>query len=202
MRILWTVPCKRFCATLAMLLCASLLLCGTTAAQKDKKKKKEASTSETKAPSPLPDEQQIEFDISEMLGGWQTGDVERMHKHYADDVSVVSGAWEPPVYGWANYLTSYQRLRARMEGVRKDRQNTLVRVNGNFAWACFQWDFEARVDGQQMMARGQSTLVFEKRSGAWLIVHDHTSLVQMQSGPAAAPASATPPPAGAKPPSR
>src|SRR5713226_10342819 len=49
----------------------------------------------------LPDDQAIDLAISEMLAAWQMGDVEMLHKYYADDVTVVSGAWEPPLLGWA-----------------------------------------------------------------------------------------------------
>jgi hypothetical protein len=34
------------------------------------------------------------------------------------------------------------------------------------------------VDGQASAAQGQTTLVFEKQNGHWLIAHNHTSLVQ------------------------
>jgi uncharacterized protein (TIGR02246 family) len=179
------------------LVCVSLLCANAAPAaeQKEKKKKKDASAASSVSTAPrLPDEQAIEIAISEMLAAWQIGDTDRLHQYYADDVSVVSGAWEPPVTGWTNFLASYQKLRARVQEVRKDRENTLVRVYGSFAWACFQWDFSATVDGQAMMAHGQTTLVFEKRSDRWLIVHDHTSIVQtMQSPlPAGTPASAPP----------
>src|SRR5437899_3977272 len=59
-----------------------------------------------------------------MLGAWQIGDVEMLHKYYADDVTVVSGAWEPPLVGWANYLRAYQSQRERMTAGRLDRNNT------------------------------------------------------------------------------
>ena len=37
--------------------------------------------------------------ISEMLGAWQVGDVDKLHKDYADDVTVVNGAYAPPDRG-------------------------------------------------------------------------------------------------------
>ncbi len=47
---------------------------------------------------PAGDEQQIDYTISEMLGAWQLGDIDKLHKDYADDVSVVNGIWAPPVF--------------------------------------------------------------------------------------------------------
>jgi ketosteroid isomerase-like protein len=171
---------------------AILLAMSSPAAQKDKKKKKDAPVSDGQPIIPMTDEQQIDYMISGMLGAWQMGDVDRLHQSYADDVTLVNGTWAPPIIGWANYVASYKQQRAQMQQVRMDRSNTYIKVDGLLAWACYQWDFQASVDGQQSVAQGQTTLVLEKRNAKWLIVHNHTSLVpaaQPQSPPAATPAS-------------
>jgi ketosteroid isomerase-like protein len=176
---------RAFCFSLCFFL--SLTLASTACAQK-KKKKDDNSTPPPAAAQP-PDDQKIDVAIGEMLGAWQLGDIEKLHAHYADDVDVVNGMWAAPVVGWPNYLTSYQSQRARSQQVRLDRSNTLIRItpDGNTAWACYQWEFTAVVDGTPVSAFGHTTLVFEKRNGAWLIVHNHTSLVQAsQPGPPAA----------------
>jgi ketosteroid isomerase-like protein len=164
-----------------MLLTAFALLLASVspavAQQKDKKKKKDAAADSGGPIIPLTDEQQIDYMISEMLGAWQLGDIERLHRAYADDVVVVSGAYAPPVIGWNDYLASYQLQKARMQQVRMDRMNTFIKVEGTVGWACYQWDFAATVDGQPSSAQGQTTLILEKRSNHWVIVHNHTSLV-------------------------
>src|ERR1700752_5209763 len=167
---------------------ATLILCASSshAQQKDKKKKKDAPTVDNSSANPivpLTDEQQIDYMISEVLGAWQIGDSARMHKNYSDDVSVVNGGWAPPILGWANYEALYKLQRSRMQQVRMDRGNTYIKVNGNTAWACFQWDFAALIDGVQSGARGQTTYVFLKRDNRWLIAHDHTSVVQTLQPP-------------------
>ena len=91
---------------------------------------------------------------------------------------VVNGIWAPPVFTWTNYLGVFQVQHNRMQQVRMDRSNTFIKLNGNFAWACYQWDFSAVVDGQPSAARGQTTLILEKRNDHWVIVHNHTSLAQ------------------------
>ena len=182
----------------------SLLLCGTVmlvavapaSAQKDKKKKNEAPAPTTSNTSviPMSDEQQIDYMISTMLGAWQIGDVDKLHQAYADDVTIVNGAWAPPVIGWTNFLALYQQQRARMQQVRLDRTNTLLKVDGTVAWACYQWEFTGTVDGQPTRSLGQTTLVVEKRNGRWVIAHNHTSLVpSTPATPGNAPP-ATPPP--------
>jgi len=185
-----------FLAAVLCVACASL----AGAQQKDKKKKKDAPSTDATPMIPMSDEAQIDYMISEMLGAWQVGDIDKLHKDYADDVSVVNGAWGPPVIGWANFLAAYRQQRALMQQVRVDRSNTYFKVSGGFAWACYQWDFSATVDGQPSAARGQTTLVMEKRNNRWVIVHNHTSLVQ--TGQPAPPASAPPaaPPQTSSPP--
>ena len=140
---------------------------------------------------PVAENHVVDLQISRMLGAWQIGDAQEMHKLYADDVVVVSGAWEPPIYTWANYLPAYQSQHARMSSVRVDRSNTVVRIKDNSAWATYQWELSAYVEGNKIAARGDTTLVFEKRDGVWLIVLNHTS-VTPDAVPAPAQKSGTP----------
>jgi ketosteroid isomerase-like protein len=179
-----------------LFLVLSLAMASSAAAQK---KKKGTDDSQPVPPPSVvasaPDQQKIDYVIGEFLGAWQLGDIEKMHKNVADDVSVVAGTWTPPAVGWTNYVTAYDTQRIRMQQVRLDRSNTLIRIapSATFAWACYQWDFSAVVDGVPMAAQGQTTLIFEKKDGNWVIVHNHTSLVQASQP--ASPASAAPQPA-------
>jgi ketosteroid isomerase-like protein len=189
---------RHFQNTLLLLAGMALLSLAASpaAAQNDKKKKKkpEPVTDTGKPLLALPDEQQIDYMISDMLGAWQLGDVEKLHRDYADDVSVVNGAWAPPVIGWTNYLALYQQQRTHMSSVRMDRQDTYIKVNGTIGWAAYQWEFQGLMDGQETGARGQTSLVLEKRKDRWVIVHNHTSLIQtfQPQQPAAIPPAAQP----------
>lgn len=175
-------------------LALSLAFATTASAQKDKKKKQaDQEQAQPDASKSLPDEQRIDLLISDMLGAWQIGDTDKLHKDVADDVVVVSGNWTPPVVGWPEYLKAYQMQRARANQVRLERSNTLIRVTGNVGWACYQWEFSGIVDGQSSGARGQTTLVLAKRNDAWIIVHNHTSIVETALQPS--PAATTPAPA-------
>ena len=185
-------PFTRWTAVQSLRMTAVLLIFGAlllaagapAAAQKDKKKKDKPVDASSMIP--MSDEQQIDYLISEMMGAWQVGDIEKLHKDYADDVSFVSGTWAPPVFGWQSYLAVYQQQRARMQQVRLDRYNSYIKVSGTVAWSCYQWEFAGMVDGQLAPALGQTTLVLEKRNNRWVIVHNHTSLTQ--GTPPAAPA--------------
>jgi ketosteroid isomerase-like protein len=174
------------CACVSFSLAVAVLLASATPAAAQKKKKKNQPASDSTPIIPLSDEQQIDYMISEMLGAWQIGDTDRMHKYYADDASFVSGIWAPPVIGWASYLPLYQKQHARAQQIRLDRSNTYIKVAGITAWTCYQWEFTGIVDGQPEGARGQTTLVLQKRDNKWLIVHNHTSIVQMSPPPGGA----------------
>jgi len=190
-------------AILLLVVSALALTCvSPAAAQKEKKKKTDAapSTDNPKMLIPLSDEQQIDYTLSDTLGAWQLGDVEKLRADYGDDVVVVNGSWAPPIFGWTNYLAIYQQQRARMQQVRMDRFNTFIKVSGTVGWACYQWEFAAVVDGQQTESQGQTTVVLEKRNNHWVIVLNHTSLAPRlpQAAPASAPSGQQQP---AKPPS-
>jgi ketosteroid isomerase-like protein len=181
-----------------LLLAFSAVLASTAFAQTQKgKKKKPMDPAEEQAAAQavtdsmlqkMSDQERIDYTISEMLGAWQIGDIEKLHKNMADDIIVVNGVWAPPVVGWTNYLASYQAQRARTQQIRMDRVNTLIHITGNIASACYQWDFAAVVDGQQSGARGQTTLLFEKRpENRWIIILNHTSIVETGTSVGAVP---------------
>src|SRR5271156_2332496 len=83
----------------------------TAAGQKDKKKKDADNSAQAQATPSTPASDDIDHDIGEMLAGFQIGDVDLMHKYYSDNVTFVSGAYEPPGVGWQNYVPLYLHQR-------------------------------------------------------------------------------------------
>ena len=87
-------------ASLALFLALAVAFSITaTAAGQDKKQKKvKQDTKEDPMPMPpIPTPDELDRNIGEMLGAWQVGDVDAMHKFYADDATFTSGAFEPPI---------------------------------------------------------------------------------------------------------
>jgi len=152
-----------------------------TSAQKNKDKKKDMPTGGSDASLspvlPKSDSQAVDQTIGEALGYWQIGEVESLHKYYADDVVVVSGAWEPPVIGWDNFVKAYQAQRARVTGVRMDRSNTFIKVNGNSAWGTYQFLYTAMMDNNAVQYRGHTTVLLAKQADRWVITLNHSSVV-------------------------
>jgi len=184
---------RLFLITLAF----TLMAAWPAAAQKQKQAplKQDAPKDDTPLIPPS-DEQAVDTAITEMLAAWQIGDVELLRKHYADNVLVVSGLWEPPIIGLDNYIQHYQRQRERVKGPQINRSNSYTRVNGNVAWAVYQWTFIGEVDGRPIGYHGHTTLVFEKRNGHWLIITNHTSYADPPATTAApAPQPSAQPPA-------
>jgi uncharacterized protein (TIGR02246 family) len=178
--------------TLATMLCGAGLVYGQN--QKDNKNKKKAGEASASDPSMLPDNRAIDLLVSQMLGAWQAGDAEAMQKFYADDMTVISGAWEQPLFGWANYARAYQSQIERTSGCRLERTNSYTKVLGDSAWVTYQWQFLGNVDGKRTQAFGHTTLVLQKRAGNWLIVLNHTSAI-----PTDEPSADTPRPASGEP---
>jgi len=176
-------------AKIALALILTFSFARTTQSQDNKKQKKQKQdTSDNPMPMPpVPTPDQLDLNIGEMLGAWQVGDVDAMHKYYADDATFTSGAFEPPIVGFQNYITAYQKARANFQGTQLIRKNTVIYIRADFAWASYQWELLATVGGQPFNARGQTTLLFGKTGDKWLIVHNHTSQVCDTSVSAAAP---------------
>jgi ketosteroid isomerase-like protein len=174
---------REFCRVrgFAFFVAAALIFTLSSGAQAQNKKSKKADTSDQASQTlplpPTPDGDQIDHDIGEMLAAFQIGNTEMMHKYYADNATWVQSTYEPPVVGWQNYAAIYNRERAAFQGIQLIRRNTFVFTHGDVAWASYQWEFESLLNGKPYSLQGQTTLVFTKVNGNWLIVHNHTSEV-------------------------
>ena len=179
-RLPWSRSLARAAVAISILMLSSALWAG----QKNKKSG-DADKSVPSLPAmPMPVSDQINQDIGDMLGAFQLGDVEGMHKYYADDATFVSGVYAPPVIGWTNYAALYERERAAYPGMQLIRRNTLIFVHGDVSWATYQWEFDSALNGKPFTARGQTTLVLNKVGDRWLIVHNHTSEICPETAPA------------------
>ena len=159
---------------------------GTLRAQKNKKTDAASNAAVALPAVPAPDSQQIDHDIGEMLGAFQVGNVEAMHKYYSDNATFVRGTFEPPVVGWASYVKLYEEQRTAFPGMQVIRRNTSIFVHQDVSWASYQWEFVSTFNGKPFNTRGQTTLVLNKVGDNWLIVHNHTSEIcpDVSSAPA------------------
>lgn len=182
-----------FFVTAIVFLSTSLSLSAAQKTKKSKDKNTDNSSEQTPA-MPLSDSDQIDRDIGEMLAAFQLGNTEMMHKYYSDNATFVPGTFDPPVAGWQNYAAIYDQQKKAFQGMQLIRRNTYIFTHGDVAWASYQWEFISMVNGQPYSDRGQTTLIFNKVGGNWLIVHNHTSEVSPSAAAAPQPAAQQPAP--------
>src|SRR5580693_78815 len=127
---------------LRLLAGTALILLISSGAWGQKNKNKKPDTTPIQG-IPLPVSDQIDHDIGEMLGAFQVGNIEAMHKYYSDNATFVSGAFAPPILGWQNYAAGYQQQRAAFQGSQVVRRNTNIFVHGDVAWASYQWEYSS-----------------------------------------------------------
>ena len=173
-------------AAAAALAVGLLIMAPQAGVARQKQKEKPESQSAPIVPRGT-DAEQIDYQVSEMLGAWQLGDTALMRTSYAPNVMVVSGAYEPPIIGWDNYVAAYKRMRESYQGTMLERQNTFTLVRGNVAWVTYQWTFSGLTGSVTQHFRGHTTLIFEKQGAKWLIVHNHTSVIPVYAAPPQAP---------------
>jgi ketosteroid isomerase-like protein len=162
-------------ATFVTLILSSPVSTTARPAQKNKKSGDAPTSAPPMSAISGSDSQQIDHDIGEMLGAFQVGNVEAMHKYYADNTTFVSGGFAPPVVGWQSYVNQYESQRAAFLGMQIIRRNTFIFVHQDVSWASYQWEFVSTYNGKPFNAHGQTTLVLTKVGDNWLIVHNHTS---------------------------
>ena len=179
------------------LITVSLIITISSAAWAFQKKKKNDNSNQPAPAVTLPDSDQIEYNIGQMLAAFQMGDADGMHKYYSDNATFVrSGAFAPPIVGWQPYAADYKSSWSTFQGIQIVRRNTLIFTHADVAWATYQWEFFATTDGKPLSARGETTLVFNKIAGNWMIVHNHTSEICSAASPEHP---ATPQPAAGQP---
>jgi len=176
------------------LIAAALILTVSSGAASGQKKKKADNSASPAAGSndsnsiqslpklPTSAADEIDHDIGEMLAAFELGDVEAMHKYYADNATFVSSDYAPPVVGWQNYAALYRQQRAAFQGMQLIRRNTFIFPHGDVAWASYQWEFNSELNGRAYSIRGQTTLVLNKVGDHWLIVHNHSSVICPANG--------------------
>lgn len=176
------------------------LLFAASASSAQKKNKNQTPEPAPDAPIqslPMSPGDELDNDIGHMLAGLQIGNIDEMHKYYADNATFVSSTYAPPIVGFANWAAGYQRQRAGFSGMQIVRRNTVIFPHGDVAWATYQWEFTGmETTGQPYAARGQTTLVFNRVGNNWLIVHNHTSVDCSSISDGAPSAPATPTPSG------
>lgn len=121
---------------------------------------------------------EVRRQLAEYFSGWGSMDVDRVGALYAKDADILFFDGSPLKYtGWAEYAkgakSTFAGLKSLTIGPSSDMR---TRRDGNVAWSTGTMKLTLipkKGDATQLDVR--STIVWERRKGKWLIVHEHLS---------------------------
>lgn len=128
--------------------------------------------------------------LSDMASAFERDDRAALERLRANDASVLVFEKGEANVGWADYRDNHLGPEmAAMENTKFALEDARPHVSGSSAWVTLRYTVTAGVSGRHVDGKGLATVVLEKRSGRWLIVHWHSSNPRQPAGQA--------PPAGA-----
>ena len=107
---------------------------------------------------------------------FETLEMGEMEKRWLQEsyITCVHPGW-PLLGGWGPVMASCERIFAHTESMRFTLSDVRVEVVGDLAWVVLIENFESSGTGGGSRSQVLSTNIFEKRTGAWLMVHHHGS---------------------------
>lgn len=132
------------------------------------------------------DEAAIRAVVTQHAAAHETGDLAAIEKLWVHDETATVAEGGSFNYGWADFRDHHLRPEIEaMKNVKNPIEDIKVHVKGDLAWVTYSYRMSGEYKGRQFDNAGAATMVLEKRGGAWLIVHEHTSAKRR---PPAAPA--------------
>lgn len=117
--------------------------------------------------------------VPKIVAAWGSLDISKVEPYYAADADFAYFDLVPMKYNnWAEYRVGVQKALFEPNESIKLKVNDDLRAHsrGNLAWATFT--FGADITNKQGAAShvdGRWTMVLEKRSKGWIVVHEHVS---------------------------
>lgn len=120
----------------------------------------------------------IEGIIAAIESGWENGDGTPFRKHFLDFEGaryVETGGQNEGLDDLVSHHVEPES--GALDGMDLDFSNIEVHLEGDFAWAIADTEFQATVvsDGREIHSRGYQTFLFRKVDGEWKVVHTHSS---------------------------
>jgi len=123
-------------------------------------------------------EREVTATLERLTNAYAKRDITGFLECFASDADVVlfgTGADEKRI-GREQIRTQAERDWAQSESSAISFAWASVSAAGSVAWAALDGAFEFRVEGNDMELPARVSVVFEKRGGAWLVVHAHFSI--------------------------
>ncbi|MCE2485736.1 MAG: nuclear transport factor 2 family protein [Desulfurellaceae bacterium] len=107
---------------------------------------------------------------------FETLELREMEKMWLQEsyIKCVHPGW-PLLCGWGPVMASWERIFTNTESMRFNLSDVRVEVLGDLAWVVLIENLESSGPGGGSRSQVLSTNVFEKRAGAWFMVHHHGS---------------------------
>ena len=159
---MWTKIVLRLSLTVLAILSAAVSLSAQTA----------------RKPSPSA-EAEFKPIIQRYYAAWSNLNTDEPAQFYAKDPELVFFDVAPFQYkGWSEYKAGVQKnfFDPAVSAKLIPNDDLKAKRRGNVAWTTITFHLSAKLkDGNSMELDGRHTAIWEKRSGKWLIVHEHIS---------------------------
>jgi ketosteroid isomerase-like protein len=132
--------------------------------------------------APEADTLRVRKAIETVAVAFESGDLATLDSLVHDSVMVYENGRVDR--GWVVYRDQKLLPRLRILNARRLRLTDIrVRLAGSTAWATCRFDLSANRSGETVSARGVGTMVFQRLSGRWRLVHWHMSARDADSSP-------------------
>ena len=127
--------------------------------------------------------------MPKIMHAWDDLDPAKAAPYFAKDPTLVFYDNSPLKYtGWAAYARGVPKEFVGYKSYKTtlDKDLDVKFVGENFAWGTATWRADAvKTDGSTEVVYGRWTVLFERRNGRWLIIHEHVSIPTASPGPSA-----------------
>jgi len=118
--------------------------------------------------------------VPKIIASWETFDLAKIEPYYAADADFTYFDLAPMKYNnWAEYRAGVPKAIFEPNQSIKFKLNDDLRVHrrGSLAWATVTFGADiVNKQGGSSHLNGRWTMVLEKRSQGWIVVHEHVSV--------------------------
>jgi uncharacterized protein (TIGR02246 family) len=118
--------------------------------------------------------------VPKIVAAWDALDITKVEPYYAKDADFTYFDLAPMKYNnWQEYRENVQKIffQPNRSVSAKVRDDLRVHRRGSLAWATFTFGMDITPkQGAPTHVDGRWTMVLEKRSQGWIVVHEHLSV--------------------------
>ena len=118
--------------------------------------------------------------VPKVITSWESFDITKIERYYATDADLAYFDLAPMKYNnWAEYRAGVQKALFEPNQSIKFKLNDDLGIHrrGSLAWATVTFGADiVNKQGASSHLNGRWTMVFEKRSHGWIVVHEHVSV--------------------------